>query len=152
MIPMRSLVPRILRALVLAAVLFGFLRWLGFVASSIAFPFGGGEFHAMFAYTDEGHLPAALRAFYVQTGALWLAAALLVVARYPLPWWGIAAVSAVTGVWYWWGVVSWEPQSRGFHLAVLGLMAVIPVGAVAVSAIADRVARRMGGTPAARPA
>lgn len=140
--PIRSTVPRLLRSLVLALVVFGFFRWLAFAVSSIAFPFGGGEFHAMFAYTDAGRLSAAVRAFSAQVGALCVAAAGLIVARYPLPWWAIAATTSAAGALYWWEVVSWEPQSHAFHTAVIALWAAVPACVFAVSALTARMLRR----------
>jgi hypothetical protein len=134
-------------AALLALVLFGFLRFLGYTASSFAFPFGGGEFHAMFAYTDAGRLSAAVQAFCVHTGALCLAASVLVLIRYPLSWRGVAAVTTAAGCLYWWDVVTWRPQSEEFHRAVLLLMPVIPLCAFGASAAVHGLMRRAAGAP-----
>lgn len=120
-----------MRAHVLKSLGIGVVIWVGCVvslriAALLAFPFGGGEYHAIFAYTAEGHLDKALKAFAVYVSAVTLASGLLVFLRVSLRWWTIAGVATAVGLLAWWGICSWQPQSPAFHRAVLALLPAIP--------------------------
>lgn len=91
-----------------------------------AFPFGGGEFHAMFAYTHAGRPEAALAAWRASVLILGLAA-LVFPAWIPLPWWVHALLASGVGVQHWWMVCTWQPQSAAFHQAVMRLLVAMPV-------------------------
>lgn len=95
------------------------------LALSMAFPVGGGHFHAIFAYTDEGRLEPALIAYAWGVGVLTLTAMLLLLLRYPLSW-AIALVASLIGLRDWWSVCSWIPQSSHFHRVALLLLPLIP--------------------------
>jgi hypothetical protein len=106
------------------------------------FPFGGGSFHAMFAYTREGHLAPAVLAYVTSTWTLAACATLLVLLRFPIPWTGIALACTLVGVYGWWQVCAWEPQSADFHAAVLALIPGIPLAIFGASCLAARVMER----------
>ena len=105
------------------AVLFVFTTGL---ALSMVFPIGGGQFHAIFAYSDEGRLQPALVTYIVEVGALALTALSLLVLHYPLRWWVVASVASCVGISEWWLVCSWEPQSIDFNKVVMLLLPIIP--------------------------
>ncbi len=123
----------------------------GNVASGRAFPYGGGEFHATFAYSD-GHLPAAYLAFRVHVGTVCAGAALLVAAGYRLPWRVVALAAAVTAGRYWWQVYTWPlGQSGAFHRTAGLLLIAIPLIAFAVCGAAHSLRGRVLARIAARP-
>lgn len=93
---------------------------------SAVFPWGGGEFHAMFAYTSQGRLGAALSAWRASVFILGLAAVAFPV-WVPLRWWVITLLAILVGVDHWWAVYAWRPQSPGFHRAVTWLLFAMPV-------------------------
>jgi hypothetical protein len=113
----------------------------GTVASSLRFPFAGGEFHAMFAYTG-GHLPAAFLAYRVRVGAVCLVAVLLVAAGYRLRWQLLALAASMTAAGYWWDVYTWHRgQSEVFHRTAGMLLLAIPVIAFAACGAAHALRR-----------
>jgi hypothetical protein len=114
----------------------------GTLASTLAFPFGGGEFHAMFAYSD-GSIPAAHRAFVVHVGTVCAVAALLVALGWRLPWGVIALLATALAGLYWWSVYTWQPQSPEFHRMAGMLLITIPVIAFASCGLAYIVRRRV---------
>ena len=126
------------------------------VATFVAFPIGGGEFHAMFAYTAEGRLGVAVRVYGQLLVVLAAVAALLVARGAPLPWWAVAAVGSALGLRYWWAVCAWQPQSAPFHETALAPLPGIPVATFAAAALAARwrtrrVADRTAGRAAPPP-
>jgi hypothetical protein len=122
------------------------------IAVGFMFPFGGGEFHAMFAYTHEGHLAPAVLAYVTSTWTLAACAALLVLLRFPLRWTGVALACTLVGVAHWWEVCTWEPQSDPFHAAVLALIPGIPLTIFGASCLAARVSERWVGRAGKRAA
>lgn len=123
----------------------------GMLASARAFPFAGGAFHAMFAYSD-GHLPAAYLAFRVYVGTVCAVAAALVMAGWRLPWAVLALAASVTAGGYWWDVYTWpREQSAAFHRTAGLLLLAIPVVAFAACGTAHALRRRVLARLAARP-
>lgn len=122
----------------------------GMIVSAFAFPYGGGEFHAMFAYSD-GWLPAAYRAFRVYVGTVCAVAGLLVAAGYRLPWNVLALAAAGTACRYWWSVYTWEGQSPVFHRTAGVLLLAIPPIAFAVCGTAHAIRRRVLARGGAHP-
>lgn len=101
------------------------------LALSLAFPMGGGRYHAIFAYTKEGRLGNAYAAYIIALTSLALASVALVWFR-STHWWIVALVASTVGVWSWWSVCSWQPQSDMFHQSVLRLLPGIPLVLVSV--------------------
>jgi hypothetical protein len=100
-----------------------------FVTTGFAIIFfsGVGHLHSIFAYATEARVvEVALMIYIVELSVLTLGAMLLVLLHYPLRWWAIGLVASVIGLWYWWLVCSWEPQSAHFHKAFLLLLPLIP--------------------------
>ena len=97
------------------------------IAAFAMFPIGGGEYHAIFAYTDAGRIRPALVAYTTYLGFLTVAAGVLVWTRYPARWWLIAAAAAVVGLRAWWGICTWEPQAAAFHTTVVALLPGFPM-------------------------
>jgi hypothetical protein len=120
-VQLSTLVARIL-ALAAATVLL-FLAAHG--ASLFAFPIGGGEYHAMFAHTEDGHVAEAVHAYAVHIGILACTVMLLIATGYPTWWWALAISAALLSYYYWWPVVSWEPTSERFTLVSLALLILI---------------------------
>jgi hypothetical protein len=121
------------------------------LVSARVFPYGGGEFHAMFAYSD-GHLPAAYLAFRVYVGTVCAVAALLVAAGYRVHWAVLALAASVTAGAYWWDVYTWpRGQSEVFHRTAGLLMLAIPVIAFAACGAAHALRRRVLARTAAPP-
>jgi hypothetical protein len=134
----------VLAALILAQVMI--------MASVAVFPMGGGEYHAIFAYTETGRLGAALKAYGTYLLSLAVPAGLLVWSGYPARWWLVASVAAAVGLLAWWGICTWEPQGIGFHTAVIALLPGFPAVLFGVCWVAARrsARRRVRGTdPAA---
>lgn len=103
------------------------------VATTLAFPYGGREFHAIFAYWAAGRLVVAVKVYLVYAVALTAGARLLIALRYPLRPITIACIAAVVGAIAWWQIVIWPTQSRSFHFIVMGLFEIMPlliIGAV----------------------
>lgn len=113
-------------------------------ATMLMFPFGGGEFHAIFAYTD-GYLPAALLVFRLHVGMVCAVLALLAVLRYPLQWGLLALAAATVCCIYWWDVVTYPHQRDGFRTTMVALLAAIPPICFATGAIAHRVGGALRG-------
>jgi hypothetical protein len=111
------------------------------VAQSVSrrtFPFGGGEYRAIFAYSD-GYLPAALAAFRVHIGAVVIVLALMIAVRYPLPWAVLALAASAVGCRYWWSVVAFPYQRSGFRTTLAALLVAIPPICFAVGAGVHRL-------------
>lgn len=116
------------------------------VAMSLVFPFGGGELHAVFAYTSEGRVDAAFAAW--RASVLILGAAALVFAAWiPLPWWTAALLAAGAGMVHWWRVVSWRwsPQSPHFHRTAVALFVAMPFAVLLIAAAGAWLRRRARG-------
>lgn len=120
----------------------------GTLASAWAFPYGGGAFHAMFAYST-GDLDAALTAWYVRVGAVVATAMLLVGGGYRIRWYAAALAATATAGGYWWIVCTWEPQAPLFHLTVGMMLYPIPLIAFIACGVVHFVRARLIGRPPA---
>jgi hypothetical protein len=140
-----------------------YLAWLAFAAVTmlcahavgmhVAFPYSGGEFHAMFAYTDEGRVGAALAAW--RASVLILGGAALVFAVWiPLPWWTSALLAVAVGLMHWSHVAGWRvsPQSPHFHHTVITLFVAMPFAILAIAAAGALLRRWMMRRRPAAPA
>ena len=114
------------------------------VAAFIMFPIGGGEYHAIFAYSTEGRLRVAFVTYATYLASLAVVTLWLVWKRYPLPWWLIGAAASGVGLWAWWGVVSWGRQSPTFHAVVLPLTLSFPLIVLSLSWGMARLSRGVG--------
>jgi len=141
---------RYLAWLVFAAVMMVFVHAVGMY---LVFPYGGGEFHGMFAYTDEGRVEVALAAWRASVLILG-AAALAFAAWIPLPYWTSALLAAAVGLAHWGRVVhwSWTPQSLHFHRTVSVLFVAMPFAVLLIAAagalLRGRVMRRRSAAAA----
>jgi hypothetical protein len=121
------------------------------LVSGWVFPFAGGAFHAMFAYSD-GHLPAAYLYFRVHVGTVCAVAALLVAGGWRLPWGVLALAATVTAASGWWSVYTWpNGQSQVFHRTAGLLLVLIPLIAFAACGAAHALRRRMLARIVTRP-
>ncbi len=104
----------------LGLIAFLILNFVKNLAAALAFPFGGREFHAMFAYTGEGRLDVAWRVYLLYILTMAGAAQLLIALRFPLRPATVAWIAAFQAVLLWRPVIAWRPQSAEFHaVAVL---------------------------------
>jgi hypothetical protein len=97
------------------------------LAAGMAFPIGGREFHAMFAYAAGGRLGVALRVYVIYVGALAGMARLLIALRYPLRPDVLAWIATGICALSWWQVVAWRSQSVRFQVVAVLLFWAIPV-------------------------
>jgi hypothetical protein len=100
----------------------------------LVFPIGGGEFHAMFAYTSDGRVEVAFAAWRASVLILGFAA-IAFGFWIPLPWWVASLMAVVVGVVHWWQVCAWTPQSPAFHGAVVGLLVAMPFAVLLISSV-----------------
>ena len=122
---MRQIV-RVIGRVTVGVIAFVILNFATSLAAAIAFPFGGREFHAMFAYTGEGRLDVAWKVYLIYVGTLAGVARLLIAARYPLRPEVVAWIATAECALMWWQVVAWQPQSREFHVITVLLFWAIP--------------------------
>jgi hypothetical protein len=126
--PERTTPLDVVRRVVAGALAFFIFRTLVVLASVFAFPIGGGEFHAIFAYSGGGRIGPALHACAVYVGALAMGVLILILLRYPLSWRGVGWIAAVTGTLSWLRVCAWPTQSPLFRIvAMLALFAIPPM-------------------------
>jgi hypothetical protein len=127
------------RALAFARLLAaGAFCWIALrLVAMIRYPFGGGEFHAIFAY-PEATFNAARGVFltYLTTAAA--GAAFLIVVGYRVSWWAIAAIASVVCLDAWWQVCSFEYGYPEVREPAVRLLPVIPVVIVLVACLAHR--------------
>lgn len=149
----------LLRQVLLTAFAVTVMYALAQRAAMLRFPFGGGEWHAIFAYSD-GYRPAALLAFRVYLGTVCAAAALLIGLRYPLHWAVVGLAAAAVGVVYWWDIFTYRHQRESFRITLGLMMLAIPPLCFAVcgavqyvrTALAERRVGRAAATGShARP-
>lgn len=129
------------RLLARAAAFVGALFLLAFalrVGASIAFPFAGAEFHALYR-SFGGRLQTALLAYAAYATSLAVMASALVWFRYPLGWRALWCAATVIGVLAWLRICRFPVQSTRFTIvAALGLVA-MPIVLYAAVRVADRV-------------
>src|SRR5215208_1928238 len=99
---------------------------LSALASFAAAPFGGGEYHLIFAYSDTGRLGAALYIYAVLVGTLAAVSGALLALGYPLRWVQLSGLASMVGIARWWGILTWGRQSPEFHAAAWALLVSIP--------------------------
>ena len=124
------------------------LTWLHVVLMSWVFPYGGGEFHAVFAYSQGGRIDMAWYTWRVSVAILG-GAAVAVALWLPLRWWMVAGVVCWVGVVHWWAVWTWRWQSPEFHRAA-GLLLLAMPPAVLLIAGAGAAIRAAWGKPRPR--
>ena len=123
---MRQIV-RVIGRVVLGVIVFAILNFTKNVAAAIAFPFGGREFHAVFAYSGEGRLDVAWKVYLLYVGTLAGVARLLIAVGYPLKPSAVAWIATVVCALQWWQVVAWAPKSLAFEVVAVLLMWAIPL-------------------------
>lgn len=117
----------------------GVLCWLTIRAAALyRYPFGGGEFHAIFAY-PSGSFDAAGGVFLAYLGSATALTALLVLLGYRLAWWAVALVASAVCLDAWWQVCSFEYTIPQIQTPALRLLPVIPVALLATAALMDRL-------------
>ena len=120
-----------------------------------AFPFGGGLYHAVFAYSSGGAFGSALYGYQVGIGTLTGTLTALLLLRFPVRRWVLSIVATLIGLWFWLGIVLWEPQSPGFHRFALVLLVPIPpilFAPTLAASLYDRRHPRLGETRRSRGA
>lgn len=116
----------------------GVLCWIALrVVVTIRYPFGGGEFHAIFAY-PTGSFDTAWGVFLTYLATSVAIAALLVVTGYRISWWAIAAVASLVCLHAWWQVCSFEYSFPEVRDQAMRLLPVIPVLITVVAYLAHR--------------
>jgi hypothetical protein len=126
-----------------AWAVFASLAMLGLhtLAMGARFPWGGGEFHSMFAYTQEGRIDVAHLVWRWSVGILG-AAAIIFAAWIPLRWWVTALMACAVGMWHWWYVVTWRfPVTRYFHQTAIVLFVALPFAVLAIAAAGAGIRR-----------
>ena len=114
----------VVRHAIAGVVTFFALRAAIVLAAAFAFPIGGGEFHAMFAYSATGRFGTAVLVYAVYLGALVPCVVALSAIRYPFTPTGIARIASVVGMLSWWPVCLWPTQSLASRaVALAGLLA-----------------------------
>lgn len=116
-------------ALLAAAVIF----LAAGIASLLAFPFGGGEYHYVFAYSDGGRVDAALHVFAVYVVSAGITTWALVTVRFPVRWWMALLIAVVLTQLRWAGFVEFPGQSAEFHRVALTLLLAAPLPVVLIS-------------------
>lgn len=113
------------------------------LSSFAAFPIGGGEYHAIFAYTESGRVEPALIAFVVYSVAIGLTSAALLLARLPLDWRVVAILAATLSIVSWFGIVRWSAGIVPLGYVSLALLPVAPAIALIVTRLAEAARRRL---------
>jgi hypothetical protein len=110
--------------------------WLAVrVVAAIRYPFGGGEFHAIFAYPD-GSVDVARGVFLTYLATSVAIASLLVLLGYRISWWAIAAVASLVCLDAWWQVCSFEYNLPEVRSPAMWLLPVIPVVTTVIAYLA----------------
>jgi hypothetical protein len=103
--------------------------------ATIRYPFGGGEFHAIFAYPDGSfHVAGGVFLTYLATSVA--IASLLVLLGYRISWWAIAAVASLVCLDAWWQVCSFEYNLPEVRNPAMRLLPVIPLVTAVVAYLA----------------
>ncbi len=92
-----------------------------------AYPIGGGEFHAIFAYSRGGQIDVAHHVFLLYVvSALVFAGFLITMLRVRLHWALIGTFAATPPLLDWWGVCTFPSASASFYGSVYPLLFTIP--------------------------
>jgi hypothetical protein len=97
------------------------------ILGMFVYPYGGGEFHSIFAYSGGGRLDVALRVLATYIGLMCVLVVALVALRFPLPWLLVALAGTAVCVWSWWLVCSFPYQSDTFHTEAVRLLPFVPL-------------------------
>ena len=85
---------RIVKLILLVIFAFSIIAMVHGIVMVTLYPFGGHEFHAVFAYTTVGRWNVALKVFGQYVLVAWLISFALVFFRYPLRWQCIGKISS----------------------------------------------------------
>jgi hypothetical protein len=110
------------------------------VSVALMFPVGGGIAHIMFAYSDGGNLGGARVVFVGHCIAAILVTGFLRWTRYPMPWYWVAFVVSLIGLWLWLPAPMSSSASDEFRRQGLLLTPLLPI--VAYAAARVRLRRR----------
>lgn len=91
----------------------------------IFFPIGGGVLHLLYAYAPGGNLQSARLVFIVYAVVASLLSIMLVLMRYPLPWWWIGGIASFVCIRTWLLVCTYEGAGRAFRHQALFLTPLI---------------------------
>ncbi len=98
------------------------------ILSVLAFPFGGGVYHFVFAYSDGGRLQSALFAYAVLVLVPGATAWALLTVGLSVRWWVCVGLAIALGGAQWLGIATYEGASPGFRrIAMAQLVMVVPV-------------------------
>ncbi len=115
------------------------------IATMLLHPFGGHEFHYIFAYS-HGNIGVAVRVLCEYILSSSLAASQLILCRWPGDW-RITALVACHIVWHsWWQICIFPYQSRTSHLICLALLPLAAVGPLILPAAAHFLMARRAHT------
>ena len=121
----------------------GALCWIALrVVSMVRYPFGGGEFHAIFAYPD-GTFDDARGVFLTYLATAVAVTALLVVAGYRASWWAIAGIASLVCLDSWWQVCTFEYGFPAVRDPAMRLLPVIPIAIATAGYVAHRIRARL---------
>jgi hypothetical protein len=105
---------------------------------TIMFPIGGGIWHVMFAYTQEGDLVGARFVFAGYILATVFITGFLCWTRYPLPWQKRAVVAGAVALCAWLPVLLPDRAGPVFVAQGLLLAPLLPITAFAIGAWSER--------------
>ena len=134
------------RAVALAWLLAaGALCWIALrVVAAVRYPFGGGEFHAIFAY-PKGTFDAARGVFLTYLGTAVAVTAFLVVVGYRAAWWALAGIASLVCLEAWWQVCTFEYGFPAVRDPAMRLLPVIPIVIATAAYLAHRVRAQVRG-------
>jgi hypothetical protein len=121
----------------------GALCWIALrVVSFVRYPFGGGEFHAIFAYPD-GTFDDARAVFLTYLATAAAVTAFLVMAGYRAAWWAIAGITSLVCLDSWWQVCTFGYSVPWVRGPAMRLLPVIPIAIATVAYVAHRIRARV---------
>ena len=135
---------RILKQIGWGVLAFVIIAHVRVFTTLILHPFGGYEYHHIFAYSG-GTVHVALRVLAEYILSTSVAASILVLLRYPGNWRVLAALASCI-VWQsWWGICLFPHQTATFRYMCFALLPVagfVPIGLVfAAHLLSDRIRR-----------
>jgi len=121
----------------------GALSWIALrVVSLVRYPFGGGEFHAIFAYPD-GTFDAARDVFLTYLATAVAVTVSLIVAGYRASWRAIAGIASLVCLDSWWRVCTFEYSVPWVRGPAMRLLPVIPIAIATAACVAHRIRARV---------